>query len=120
MASAADVIAIARTQIGPQEQAGPNSTKYGIWYGLNPDPWCSMFLAWCGDQAARAQALATHATTAVNPFGDDQNPKGFAFTPSWADFFRQHNEFTATSAGIQTGDIVFFDKVGANRISHVG
>ena len=26
-------------------------TKYGKWYGLNPAPWCGIFLAWCAHAA---------------------------------------------------------------------
>ena len=28
-----------------------NYTKYGKWYGLNPDLWCAMFLCWVFDTA---------------------------------------------------------------------
>lgn len=122
MATAAAVIAIAQGEIGQGGQPpGSHYTKYGVWYGDPNGLWCAMFLSWCGDQAARAQTLAMRATTPVaNPFGDTANPNGFAYTPTWADWFRQHQEFTAADAGIQTGDIVFFDKIGAGRISHVG
>lgn len=31
--------------------AGPgNYTKYGAWYGLNPAPWCCMFVSWCANE----------------------------------------------------------------------
>lgn len=28
-----------------------NYTKYGKWYGLNPAPWCCMFVSWCANEA---------------------------------------------------------------------
>ena len=28
-----------------------NYTKYGRWYGLNPAPWCCMFVSWCANEA---------------------------------------------------------------------
>lgn len=32
--------------------AGSNNyTKYGAWYGDNPDYWCAMFICWCFQQA---------------------------------------------------------------------
>lgn len=27
-----------------------NYTKYGKWYGLNPAPWCCMFVSWCANE----------------------------------------------------------------------
>lgn len=27
-----------------------NYTKYGAWYGLNPAPWCCMFVSWCANE----------------------------------------------------------------------
>ncbi|MBR4880346.1 MAG: CHAP domain-containing protein [Clostridia bacterium] len=57
-----DLVAVATTQIGYTEgnsisqQGGTsggskNYTKYGAWYGLNPDPWCAMFVSWCANKA---------------------------------------------------------------------
>lgn len=28
-----------------------NYTKYGKWYGVNPAPWCCMFVSWCANEA---------------------------------------------------------------------
>ena len=28
-----------------------NYTKYGAWYGVNPAPWCCMFVSWCANEA---------------------------------------------------------------------
>lgn len=54
---------MARTQIGYKEKASNSNldsftanagsadyTKYGAWYGLNPAPWCAMFVSWCARQ----------------------------------------------------------------------
>jgi hypothetical protein len=40
-------LAKAETQIGYEEQP-VNRTKYGRHYGLNGNPWCAMFVSWCG------------------------------------------------------------------------
>jgi CHAP domain len=37
----------ALTQLGTKEQpAGSNRQKYGLWYGMNGVPWCSIFVSW--------------------------------------------------------------------------
>lgn len=52
MATAEQVIAIARSQAGIKESpAGSNRTKYGAWYGLDGQPWCMMFIQWVFAQA---------------------------------------------------------------------
>ena len=113
MVAAGDVIAVAQGEVG-YRGGSDGSSKFGAWYGLNPDPWCSMFLAWCADQAAQ------RTKTTGNVFAGPGMAKGYAYTPDWADNFRQLGVFNASSPGIKPGDIVFFDKIGANRISHVG
>ncbi|AGL03328.1 CHAP domain-containing protein [Desulfoscipio gibsoniae] len=43
---------------------GPNNdTKYGLWFGLNYQPWCSIFVAWCANEAG----ILTTAATASEP-----------------------------------------------------
>ncbi|WP_211750063.1 peptidoglycan-binding protein [Paenibacillus sp. Marseille-Q4541] len=34
------------SQIGNLEGAN-NNNKYGVWYGLNNQPWCAIFVSWC-------------------------------------------------------------------------
>lgn len=39
---------LALTQIGTKESpAGSNRQKYGVWYGLNGEPWCAIFVSYC-------------------------------------------------------------------------
>lgn len=48
-----DFINVAISQIGYKEQTinkKSNYTKYGKWYGINPAPWCAMFVSWCANQ----------------------------------------------------------------------
>lgn len=41
-------LGIARTHIGEKEQpAGSNKQEFGVWYGLNAEPWCAMFISYC-------------------------------------------------------------------------
>lgn len=45
-----NVLAIFRSQLGYLE--GPdNSTKYGIWYPMNHQPWCNIVVSWVFNQA---------------------------------------------------------------------
>ena len=47
MATANEILAVARKEIGVKESpAGSNQTKYGAWYGLDGQPWCMMFIQW--------------------------------------------------------------------------
>lgn len=58
------VISVAKAEIGYLEKksnkdlnsktanaGSKNYTKYGAWYGDNPDYWCAMFVCWCFAQA---------------------------------------------------------------------
>lgn len=49
-----DVLKIAVGELGNTEYpANSNRTKYGVWYGLDGQPWCMMFVQWCFAQAGR-------------------------------------------------------------------
>ena len=46
------VLEIARAELGYTESPpGSNRTKYGAWIGLDGQPWCMSFIAWCFHQA---------------------------------------------------------------------
>ena len=51
------VVKVARSQIGYCESpAGSNKTKYGKLFGLNGEPWCSIFNWWCFQKASSGGA----------------------------------------------------------------
>lgn len=86
-----------------------NYTKYGKWYGLNPDLWCAMFLCWVFDTA----------------YGSNDAKKLLCGKFSAAceeirqNFVSQNQYFTSNP---QTGDIIFFKgsrHAGANHIGLV-
>ncbi|MDR3084010.1 MAG: hypothetical protein LBV60_24355, partial [Streptomyces sp.] len=66
MTTAADIIRVAKSQVGTQEtRAGGhwvNDSKYNKWYGPIPGyprngmdyPWCAVFVAWVDNQAGKA------------------------------------------------------------------
>jgi hypothetical protein len=101
MTTAAQVISVARSQIGYKEGAN-NDTKYGKWYGLNNNPWCAMFVSWVASKAGASKIIPKHA-----------------YTPAGAQWFKDRGQWHSSP---RAGDIVYFDFPGdgVNRISHVG
>lgn len=101
MATSADVLRVARSQIGYTE--GRNDwTKYGAWYGLNNKPWCAMFVSWVAYKAGASKIIPRHA-----------------YTPAGADWFKERKRWGTKP---RVGAIVYFNFPGdgVNRISHVG
>jgi hypothetical protein len=45
MTTVKKVLEIASKEIGYQE-TGNNNNKYGVWYGMNNQPWCYIFVSW--------------------------------------------------------------------------
>lgn len=43
---------------------GSNRTKYGKWFGLNGQPWCSEYVCWCGAHADGDNPIAKSANAA--------------------------------------------------------
>lgn len=94
MATALDVINVARTQIGFIEGSN-NENPYGIWYGIPNESYCAMGVSWCFAQVGLSNLIAA------------QTPKGFSYCPTGLTWFQRQglvvNKFAA-----QPGDIVFF------------
>jgi hypothetical protein len=104
--TAADIIRVARTQVGTHESpAGSNEVKYATWYGLPRNPWCAMFVSWVFDQAGHPLEI--------------QSKKGYCYCPSAVDYFKRHGMFHTTGP-FQPGDIIFFDWEGAGIADHTG
>lgn len=97
------LINAAQLQVGYRESpANSNRTKYGEWYGMNGQPWCAIFVSWCFDQIG-----------ALDLCGGK-----FAYTPSWANWFKQRGQWLDRAEKPQPGDLVFFHN--GTRICHVG
>lgn len=102
MATAAEFVAVAASQIGTRENPkNSNKQKYGEWYGMNGQPWCAMFVSWCSDQVG-----------ALSITGQ------YAYCPSWVNYAKQQGRWLDRSAKPQPGDIVFFSN--GKRACHVG
>lgn len=37
---------LARSEVGYREGPRNNETKFGVWFGMNFQPWCAIFLSW--------------------------------------------------------------------------
>ena len=101
---AADLIAVAQTQIGYMEgslagttQGNNDCTKYGEWYGLNYNPWCAMFVSWCANQAGiPTSVIPKHASC-------DVGMTWFINNGRW-----QYAAYYGGNYTPQPGDIVYF------------
>lgn len=84
-----------------------NYTKYGAWYdngSLQAQPWCDMFVSWCGEQAG-ISSIVGH----------------FAYCPSHVNWFKNRNQWYARGAATpKTGWVIFFKNSGSTSACHVG
>lgn len=104
MATALDVLNVARSQIGFVE--GPmNENPYGIWYGVPNAAYCAMGISWCFAQVGLSHLVAA------------QTPKGFAYCPAGLTWFQRQN-LVVNKYQAQPGDIVFFSW-GSGVAEHV-
>lgn len=96
MATATAMLNACRTEVGYREGRN-NDNKYGIWYGMNHQPYCAIGLTWAAAKVGGLSAIGGR----------------WAYCPWWADWFRARGRFSTTSFG--RGDIVFFDWSGKRR-----
>ena len=103
MATAKEILAIARGELGYKESpAGSNRTKYGAWFGLNGHPWCMMFVQWVFTQAD-AESLLAARTASCGAF-----MRAARSTGRWV------------TSGYQPGDVVIYDFHGGGATDHCG
>lgn len=109
MTTAAQVLAVARTQLG---RYYPGVSPYGQWYGAHvgalatyaAGQFCAMGVSWCAAQVGALDIIPAHA-----------------YTPSGAAWFKARGRWHQGRAGARAGDLVYFDFPGPpDRISHVG
>lgn len=99
MATANDVLRVARSQLG--YTATSTSGKFCDWYGMR-GYWCAMFVSWVAAQAGATAIIPRHS-----------------YTPTGAVWFKNRGRWHSGTRGLTPGDIVYFD-FGLGRISHVG
>jgi hypothetical protein len=116
------LLTVAASQIGYHEgrtKAGSwnNDTVYGLWYGLNFNAWCHMYLSWCAEVAGKDY-------TKIIPH-EAYTPRGFNWFAKrgLADGRKPPSNGPASGMGKpRRGDIMYVHgKVsGEWRIHHVG
>jgi len=105
MATALDVLNVARSQIGFHAGA-QDENPYGDWYGIKNAPYCAMGLSWCFAQVGLSNLIAA------------QTPKGFSYNPAALPWF-QRQGLVVNKYQSQPGDIVFFDWNSDGVVDHV-
>lgn len=105
MATALDVLNVARSQIGFKEGAS-NENPYGIWYGVPNAPYCAMGISWCFAQVGLSHLIAA------------QTPKGFSFNPAALHWFQMQG-MVINKMSMQPGDLVMYDWNGDGVADHV-
>jgi len=105
MATALDVLNVARTQIGFHEGVS-NENPYGDWYGIPSAPYCAMGLSWCFAQVGLSHLIAA------------QTPKGFSFNPAALHWFQMQG-LVVNKMSMQPGDLVMYDWNGDGVTDHV-
>lgn len=104
MSQREEIIAIAKGQVGYKEYQG-NNNKYGVWYGMNNQPWCAMFVSWCADQVG---ALGNNNKSGIIP--------RTAWVPDYLTYYSSKGLYKAKGSYTpKCGDIIIY---GSN--SHVG
>lgn len=109
------IVQIAKNEIGYLEKASnsnlndktansgsANYTKYGAWYGSNPDEWCAMFVSWCANQAGISTSVIpkyASCTTGMNTFKNKGcfYARSATYVPSVGDLF-----FVGTDPNLST------------------
>lgn len=102
------VVQVALGEVGYRESPPrSNRSKYGAWYGLNPAPWCAMFVSWVFWHAG-------HPLPAIS------TRRGFAYVPALVDWARRHGIWRPRGNYTpRAGDLVVFS-FGGQRADHVG
>jgi hypothetical protein len=106
MATAADVIRVAKAEIGTKESPwGSNHQKYGEWYGMDRAAWCAMFVSWVMHHAGVNLQISTG--------------KGYAYCPAGVSWFQARGLWRSSRLS-KPGDIVFFNFNGGSVAEHTG
>lgn len=108
MATASDILRIARAEIGVKESpANSNKVKYNTaYYGRAVSgenyAWCAVFIWWCFRQAGAASLYYGGGKTAYCPT------------------LMSYHKAQAVKGDYQPGDVVFFNFSGGTSAKHVG
>lgn len=104
MSQREDIVAVAAKEIGYKEYQN-NNNKYGVWYGMNNQPWCAIFVSWC---AAQIGVLGANNQSGIIP--------RTAWVPDYQTYYSGKGLYKPKGSYTpRPGDIILY---GSN--SHVG
>jgi hypothetical protein len=103
----ASALAEARTWLGYSESPpGTNANTFGVWYGMNYEPWCAMFVTYCYEVAGPSPTFVQGSRYAYCPYVlQDANAR--------------RNGLSNTIEPI-AGDLVLYDWAGDGVVDHIG
>jgi hypothetical protein len=94
---AAAVVAAAKKYADQAYKEGTNNdTIFGVWYGMNHQPWCAMFVSKCFDDAGLVKLVAA------------STKKGFAACDAGYQWFAKNKQVVPVGKA-EAGDVVFFN-----------
>ena len=101
-------LAGARRHLGEVESpAGSNHTRFGVWYGVDFQPWCAIFCTYCFEQEAGGSSSFKRGSS-------------YAYVPYIvSDARNNRNGLSVTSTPI-AGDLVCYDWGFDGTFDHVG
>ena len=98
------IVQVAAGEVGYKEYAN-NNNIFGVWYGMNNQPWCAMFVSWCAEQVG---ALGKNNKSGIIP--------KTAWVPDYQTYYSSKGLYKPKGSYTpQSGDIILY---GSN--SHVG
>lgn len=112
----ADLIAVAKTQIGYTELSTSTGmplgttqdggyTKYGAWFGAPTIAWCAFFVSWCANQAGIS-------STVLPRIGNCE---------AMTNWYKNKGRYLyASEAAPRTGDLIFYNWAGGSVAEHIG
>jgi len=106
---AAAVVAAAKKYADENYKEGTNNdTIFGVWYGMNHQPWCAMFVSKCFEDAKLSPLVAA------------STKKGFAACNAGYQWFAKNNQIVPVGKA-EAGDVVFFNfDADVHTTEHVG
>jgi hypothetical protein len=106
--SVAQLLDVARREIGVTETPrGSNITKYGLWFGLSPAPWCSEFVCYVANAAGAIEYVAGARTA-----------RGSAYSGDVLELYRRRGRVDMTP---RPGAFVIWDWPNAGTLNdHIG
>ena len=98
------IMQVAAGEIGYKEYQN-NNNKYGVWFGMNNQPWCAIFVSWC---AAQIGVLGANNQSGIIP--------RTAWVPDYQTYYSGKGLYRPKGSYTpKGGDIILY---GSN--SHVG